>query len=1323
MKENNKNNSDYDEFIPSFECNEDNQTINFDKSSNSNNSSKISNSKIKKNEESSKKEEKEREIKIGNYLIKKTLGKGTFGKVKLGIYLPRNKKVAIKILEKKRIKEEDDKIRLKREFEMLSQFNHPNVITVSEIFESDDEYFTVMEFCEGGELFNYIVINKRLSEEKSAFFYYQLINGLEYIHSLGIVHRDLKPENLLLTKDNILKIIDFGLSNYFKEDQPELLETPCGSPCYASPEMLSGKSYDGFKIDIWATGIILFAMLCGFLPFDDKDNNILFQKILECKITFPKFLSHDAKDLLKKILVFNPLKRINIQNIKKHPFYLKGKEIFEKNFTVYQVAAEDIIDSDNSSYFYDFKYMNENSFLNNFLYYEYDKKSEVILNRLQNEEIFCFKKEEKRSNSFKINNKKNTNNLIYDDKSRNRKLKKLIDLEKRIKKMEKTNKANIIEKKETKNNKDECNDNDEETKNKGNSLNYNRSIIFQIKDINSFVENLIIKYKIEEEILNKLSKLNKHNLAKNKKFIIPKKKNRSEDNTKQILKNKIDKNKKMYKKKENNNEKEKCSDSFNALKKLINQNKKLSINFNNMNTKHNNKSNNKKTEPTKLNKIFINNNKIIKINKLQQSIKFQKPKRKIRSTSINNSNKKNFKNILNMIKDNSLKSNPNLNLTNKQSIIHHHTTNITNMTQKNYFSNVIINNYKPKDENKLNATCKNRCKILFESPNVKVDKNVKIKDYFQKNNVSNVNQTKKYNIKNWKLKTSLQKMKTNLHKMILKDENLLKNNIKFNSKKIINNTEEGKSLNNSIIKNKKFQKMTKEIESKIIKNAINKKKKQYKIRVSFINSNDLSNNKFCHKNSYLKSESSLKNYSMSKERQFDVKDSFSKFPLHKARKYRILLADINLDEETINKGKFSYISSTENSRSYRSQSKKFINLLDKNKVGNISNKNWHKNCIKKIDNENYKRNSFGSKNIINFKKYKKIDVKDIISTNPNNCIVKTEASSIGHHKKMNSQRTKSSGKKNFRTNNYLNTARINDKQFINTSCYYLNNQHYAGNMTENKQTYNNNSHVCSLIKFKKNQKNMRSKNIAGKNYNYIKKNHVVNITNDNIKYEKNKNQNQQNNKEVNTLNYRRTLKNLGEKRRTNTNIYIDKFLESKKLLASLKKRINVKSMLINNIYDKKKENKSQKNSKKNNKENESKMNSNSVITNFSTNVKQFSTNKHNNIKKKFLSKNNFEKNNDNSKLKKDLCNTLQTEKPKFKKLKSMKDTMMNIKSKICKKKLNLKSLNIENNNINNNSIGYYFFNNTELNSTYSNNNNTNENSLFKSPINKSKNIF
>ena len=281
------------------------------------------------------------EYNVGNYLIQQTLGQGTFGKVKLGIYLPNNEKCAIKVLEKSRMNGKDDQIRVKREFDMLSKFNHPNVILVSEIFENINSYFSVMEFCEGGELFNYIVKKKRLSENESSFFYFQLINGLEYIHSLGIVHRDLKPENLLLTKEYLLKIIDFGLSNYFVKGQKDLLSTPCGSPCYTSPEMVAGKKYDGTKIDIWATGIILYAMLCGYLPFEDKDNDILFDKILECNIKYPDFLSSESKDLISKILVVDPEKRIDIPGIKNHSFFLRGKNFFEQIFSIKQISTDD----------------------------------------------------------------------------------------------------------------------------------------------------------------------------------------------------------------------------------------------------------------------------------------------------------------------------------------------------------------------------------------------------------------------------------------------------------------------------------------------------------------------------------------------------------------------------------------------------------------------------------------------------------------------------------------------------------------------------------------------------------------------------------------------------------------------------------------------------------------------------------------------------------------------------------------------------------------------------------------------------------------------
>ena len=285
---------------------------------------------------SSKKENKEKDIMkeiAGDYLIKQTIGEGTFSKVKLGINMFTGQKVAIKILDKVKIIEEVGIERVLREIKISSELNHPNIIKIYKILEDDKFYLVVMEYCEEGELFNYIVKKDRLSEKESSFFYYQLINAIEYLHSKGIAHRDLKPENILLAENHLIKLIDFGLSNYF--DDNKLLVTPCGSPCYASPEMVRGEEYNGADNDIWATGIILFAMLCGYLPFEnddnDKNNNILFKKILAGKIEYPKYLSDMAVNLLKKILVNNPVKRIKINEIKQHKFYLKGKQIFEKN--------------------------------------------------------------------------------------------------------------------------------------------------------------------------------------------------------------------------------------------------------------------------------------------------------------------------------------------------------------------------------------------------------------------------------------------------------------------------------------------------------------------------------------------------------------------------------------------------------------------------------------------------------------------------------------------------------------------------------------------------------------------------------------------------------------------------------------------------------------------------------------------------------------------------------------------------------------------------------------------------------------------------------
>ena len=148
--------------------------------------------------------------------------------------------------------------------------------------------------------------------------------GIEYISKLGIVHRDLKPENLLLDHDNHIKLVDFGLSNTYKPG--ETLKTACGSPCYAAPEMIEGKRYIGTRVDIWSSGVILFAMICGFLPFEDPNTSQLYKKILSADYKIPKFVSKEASEMLKSILNTDPEKRFTIEQIRDHAWYKQNSE-------------------------------------------------------------------------------------------------------------------------------------------------------------------------------------------------------------------------------------------------------------------------------------------------------------------------------------------------------------------------------------------------------------------------------------------------------------------------------------------------------------------------------------------------------------------------------------------------------------------------------------------------------------------------------------------------------------------------------------------------------------------------------------------------------------------------------------------------------------------------------------------------------------------------------------------------------------------------------------------------------------------------------------
>ena len=261
----------------------------------------------------------ETEKKIGNYILGEKLGQGTFGIVVLAKHEITGENVAIKILDKEKIVRESDKTRLEREIRIMKIMYHNNIVHLYNVIENQRELFLVMEYISGKELFDYIIQKRHLDELESCKFYQQILSGIEYLGKTKVTHRDLKPENLLLDSKKNIKIVDFGLSNtYF---QNELLSTACGSPCYAAPEMLSGKKYSGLNIDIWSSGIVLYAMLCGYLPFEDNENPKLYKKIIKGVFDTPNFISPYAVDLLHRILNVDPEKRYTIEQIKEHPWF------------------------------------------------------------------------------------------------------------------------------------------------------------------------------------------------------------------------------------------------------------------------------------------------------------------------------------------------------------------------------------------------------------------------------------------------------------------------------------------------------------------------------------------------------------------------------------------------------------------------------------------------------------------------------------------------------------------------------------------------------------------------------------------------------------------------------------------------------------------------------------------------------------------------------------------------------------------------------------------------------------------------------------------
>lgn len=266
-------------------------------------------------------------MRLGRYELGRTLGEGNFGKVKFAQNLDSGLPFAVKILEKSRIIHLNITDQIKREIATLKLLKHPNVVRLHEVLASKSKIYMVLEYVTGGELFDKIASKGRLQEAEGRKLFQRLIDGVSYCHNKGVFHRDLKLENILLDSKGNIKISDFGLSalpQHFRDDG--LLHTTCGSPNYVAPEVLANRGYDGATSDIWSCGVILYVILTGYLPFDDRNLAVLYQKIFKGDVKLPKWLSPGAQNLLKKILDPNPVKRITMAGI-------KADEWFEQDYT------------------------------------------------------------------------------------------------------------------------------------------------------------------------------------------------------------------------------------------------------------------------------------------------------------------------------------------------------------------------------------------------------------------------------------------------------------------------------------------------------------------------------------------------------------------------------------------------------------------------------------------------------------------------------------------------------------------------------------------------------------------------------------------------------------------------------------------------------------------------------------------------------------------------------------------------------------------------------------------------------------------------------
>ena len=1008
---------------------------------------------------------------IGDYLLLSTIGRGTFSKVKLGLHLPTKQKVAIKILDQEKIVDETDIERIKREIRILSVLHHKNIVQLYETITNNNNIYIIMEYIEGKDLFQYIYSLQRLTEYKSSQLFRQLISCLEYIHKLGIVHRDIKPENILLDKERKnLKLVDFGLGNIYKKN--ELVKTACGSPCYAAPEMLSGKAYDGFYSDLWSCGVVLYCMLVGSLPFDDEDIKILYHNIKIANYSIPNFLSNYAQDLIRRILVTNPKRRITLDEIKTHPFLLMSEKV-----NIYREIG------DGSGIILDYEIVQKMKI--KFFLNENNIDCDVIINNIKNN----------------LHNKITT---IYYLMYKEKKYKE--------KNPEKNKNKNVIK---NDNKKDELiinkklNFDEEENSESEKSPSFVKFVDKIDKKI--FVKNDILNDDNYKDIKSIKSDENHSNSKNNKKIKISNIKKILFNNSKKISKkNTITRNEtnSINTKKENitfnndNNEKnfnilvinnfmqEKQIAKVNTIKptpnyinkmnknqgnKIVKRGKNITnytpkINVRNINTFENENIKNHQIEENSINSNNSKYNNYLKniiINRIVTSINKNNSKNAKKLNSVNYYQKMRLKTSPNNIKNNninlslSINNSINNNIKQKKYLkeINYNSNKSQNNNKINYYNNINENN---NDNNLLNINTYNikpfeKCKkIDFESLDNKLNEaNNAIKnEHIHRQNCILTKLTKSKDKKSNKSMNIVHNQNIGNTKFKKYMNKLLENDNSFNKENIRNKTMNlTPILNHMNLNHYLANKNTKNTSAKNKVNNNNKNLFPIKFDCNLIKKNKITNlfeyyringlKQYMQRNNNIITNLNKKNNNTKKVNRYDLEEKLSEYMRKRFKNY-IRKTNTNISNKSPNLHKY-YLNSKNNNLSTEknSVSPNSITNKGKNKLYLNLNKSYFKNNNKMIYSKMNKNSNNSSKNNSinnNRNKNKKNNNKFLFTNNFNNAIRKNLSNKNKNIKNRNNVNLTTYN--SIISNNELkNTYKLN----FHKNCHH--NLHNNGNKT------------------------------------------------------------------------------------------------------------------------------------------------------------------------------------------------------------------------------------------------------------------------------------